>query len=443
MRAVIIATLLVVVLGCHRSESSIGTDQPDRVGQSGRVAGGDRSDPAELDFATEVVQPQTFTRMITLPAMVAERPGQSQLHITAPLTGVVTAIYPSEGQAVKPRAAMFEIRLMHEELVAAQRDFLQTAENIDVVTREIERLQRVPEGIVPGKRVLDEQYNLQRLQGSLRAQRQALILHGLSEGQIDAILASRKLMQSLQVAAPEPPHVDPNAVSSREDAEASVDAEDEDHLYHVQKLSVTLGQHVEAGETLCVLADHCELYIEGSAFEDDAAGLRAIVREGKTISARVIVGSQQTDRIENLRLAYLADHVDPQSRAFKFYVDLPNSICVDRCDSNDQRFISWRFNPGQRMELDVPVETLSDCIVLPREAVVEDGAASYVYEQDGDHFHRIQVHVEYRDRNAVVLANDGQLREGQQVVTQGAYQVHLATTTRRGSGHDPHAGHQH
>ncbi len=44
----------------------------------------------------------------------------------------------------------------------------------------------------------------------------------------------------------------------------------------MQSLPVERGQQVEAGETLCVLADHCELYIEGTAFEDDADQIRFI-----------------------------------------------------------------------------------------------------------------------------------------------------------------------
>ena len=37
----------------------------------------------------------------------------------------------------------------------------------------------------------------------------------------------------------------------------------------VQQLKVAQGKHVDAGDTLCTLVDHGELYIEGMAFEQD------------------------------------------------------------------------------------------------------------------------------------------------------------------------------
>ncbi len=81
-----------------------------------------------------------FEETITMPAMVVERPGRSQIQITVPLTGMITRIHPIEGMAVQPGSPLFQIRLTHEEVVAAQRDFLRTAENLDVVKAEITRL---------------------------------------------------------------------------------------------------------------------------------------------------------------------------------------------------------------------------------------------------------------------------------------------------------------
>ncbi len=217
----------------------------------------------------------------------------------------------------------------------------------------------------------------------------------------------------------------------------------EEHLFHVQKLPVQLGEHVQAGQLLCVLADHCELYIEGRAFEDDAIWLRAAAREGRSVTARVVVGRRETDVIEGLKLLYLADQVDPDTRVFRFYVRLPNAIALDQMTEDGRRFITWRFNPGQRMELQVPVERWPDRIVLPVEAVVQEGAEAFVYQRNGDHFDRVAVHVEYRDQTRVVIANDGAIRPGDVVAGKGAYQMHLALRNKSGTAADPHAGHHH
>jgi hypothetical protein len=67
----------------------------------------------------------------------------------------------------------------------------------------------------------------------------------------------------------------------------------------------------------------------------------------------------------------------------------------------------------------------------------------YVYRQNGDHFDRVPVHVLYRDRDSVVVANNGSLFPGDVVAGKGAYQMHLALKNKSGGGIDPHAGHQH
>jgi membrane fusion protein, heavy metal efflux system len=381
----------------------------------------------------------TFERTVTIPAIVVEQSGRTQIHITTPVTGIVTEIHAFSGEAVEPDSPMFELRLTHEEVVSAQREYLLTSESLDIVNREIERLESAGQGVVPGRVVLEKQYEKQKLEASLLAGEQALMLHGLRPEQIAEIRDTKQLIQTFTVRAPDHSHNDSNCK--------------DDHLFHAQRISVSQGQQIEAGKELCVLADHCELLIEGRAFEDDAKNLRNAVREGWNVSARLLTGngqrengddhSSQGENVERLRLLYLADHVDPESRAFHFYLALPNAVVLDQKSANGRRFIEWRYKPGQRMELRVPMEQWTDRIVLPASAVVEEGPEAYVYRQSGNRFDRVPVHVEYRDRDSVVIANNGSVGRGEVVAGQGAYQIHLALKNKAGGGIDPHAGHQH
>ncbi|HJQ82332.1 MAG TPA: efflux RND transporter periplasmic adaptor subunit [Lacipirellulaceae bacterium] len=381
----------------------------------------------------------TFERTVTIPAIVVEQSGRTQIHITSPVTGIVTEIHAFSGEAVEPDSPMFELRLTHEEVVSAQREYLLTSESLDIVNREIERLESAGQGVVPGRVVLEKQYEKQKLEASLLAGEQTLMLHGLRPEEIAEIRNTKQLIQTHTIRAPDHSHNDSHCK--------------DDHLFHAQRISVSQGQQVQAGEELCVLADHCELLIEGRAFEDDAKSLRNAVREGWNVSARLLSGNPQAEyersgdgqgeNVERLRLLYLADHIDPESRAFHFYLALPNQVVLDQKSANGRRFIEWRYKPGQRMELRVPLEQWADCIVLPASAVVEDGPEAYVYRQSGTRFDRIPVHVEYRDRNSVVIANDGSIGPGEVVAGEGAYQIHLAVQNKAGGGIDPHAGHQH
>jgi multidrug efflux pump subunit AcrA (membrane-fusion protein) len=382
-----------------------------------------------IGFIPVTVNLGNFEKTTTIPAIVVEQPGRTQVHVTSPLTGIVTEINVVAGEAVEPNSPMFQIRLTHEEVVTAQRDYLLTSESLDVVNREIERLKTIGEGVIAGKRVLEQQYERQKLEASLLASEQALLLHGLTEEQVAEIRRSKKLLRTLTIRAPNHSHTGNEC--------------GKDHLFHVQRLSVSQGQQVEAGQELCVLADHCELFIEGRAFEDDANRLREAAQKGWSISATHLTGEQDSDKTEGLKVLYLADKIDPESRAFHFYLNLPNKVVLDQKSPEGRRFIQWHFKPGQRMELDVPVEQWTNRIVLPVDAVVEEGAEMYVYRQNGDHFDRVPVHVEYRDRDSVVIANNGALFPGDVVAGEGAYQMHLALKNKAGGGIDPHAGHNH
>jgi hypothetical protein len=139
----------------------------------------------------------------------------------------------------------------------------------------------------------------------------------------------------------------------------------------------------------------------------------------------------------------VADKVETDSRTLRFFVRLPNLMVRDSQTPEGHRFVAWKFKPGQRLQLQVPVAVWTDRIVLPEDAVVQDGAEYFVFQQNGDHFDRRPVHVEYRDATSVVVANDGSLYPGDTVVASGAQQMHLALKNKSSGGIDPHAGHHH
>ncbi|MCC7425224.1 MAG: efflux RND transporter periplasmic adaptor subunit, partial [Planctomycetaceae bacterium] len=237
----------------------------DHGGHEGHDHGGDDSSTIavtaqglkNIGFRPMKVTLGPYAQTVRLPAMIVERPGKTQIQVPAPMTGIVTKVLAQEGVAVDAGDVLFEMRLMHEELVTAQRDFLKTAESLDVVNREIKRLKGLTEGLVPGKRLLDEEYERQKLEASLKAERQGLILHGITDAQVEDILTTRKLLQTVVVRAPQQSH------EGHQHEEKSGKT---DHPFHVQQLNVQQGQQIEAGSPLCILADHYELYVEGRAF---------------------------------------------------------------------------------------------------------------------------------------------------------------------------------
>lgn len=376
------------------------------------------------------VRLETFTRTVSVPGMVVERPARSTLEVTAPMTGVITRIYPIEGEAVEPGAKLFDLRLTHEELVQLQAELLKSAEELDVIAREITRIEDlIKDQALPGKQLLERQYEQQKQQAAMRAQRQALLLHGLTNEQVDAILRDRRLLQDLTVTVPR----------TTDEGGMSPDGS----IFQIQSLKVAQGQNVAAGDTLAVLADHAQLFIEGEAFERDVPAISRAAEEQSAISATLDTDGGKPETVSNLRVLYLAAQVNPDSRTLDFYVTLPNEKVRDTKLKDGHRFIAWRFRPGQRVQLEIPVETWPDRIVLPAEAVAQDGPETYVFTPNGDHLDRRSVHVEYRDPKWVVIANDGSLFPGDLVAPTGAQQLQLALKNKAGGAIDPHAGHNH
>jgi membrane fusion protein, heavy metal efflux system len=142
------------------------------------------------------------------------------------------------------------------------------------------------------------------------------------------------------------------------------------------------------------------------------------------------------------QIRHLANTVDPVSRTFAFYLPLANQ---SRTYERDGRtFLVWRFRPGQRVRLNVPVEELRDVFVLPAEAVVRDGAEVYAFRQNGDLFERKPVHLVHHDRDSAVLANDGSLGAGQYVARNAAAALNRVLKAQAADGEEGHGhGHDH
>lgn len=401
------------------------------------------------------IQLGSFTRTLDVPARVVERPGRTRVQVGAPMTGVVSAVFALQGEAVQPGTLLFKVRLTHEDLVQAQTVYLQTLGELDVEKTEIARLNKLDErGVIAGKTLLEREYSKQKLEAALNAHREALLLHGLSTAEVDEIAKERRLLRELEVTAPK---MLPHGTGTRQSvsirpvaaSETESDEDDAGHPFMVQHVKVQKGTMVQAGDPLCDLADLGELYIEGSAFEQDAdeimnaARMQAAGESGWGVTAIPEDNDKDSNLLTDLTIVYVDNEVEADSRALRFFVQLENHMVHDTTTPNGHRFIAWQFRPGQRMQLRVPIEKWDEQIVVPVEAVAQQGAEKYVFQQNGDHFERVAVHVVYQDQYSAVIANDGTLFPGDVIAMTGAHQMQMALNNKAGGAVDPHAGHSH
>lgn len=421
---------------------------------------------ANLGLTAEFLQPvrlETFRRSITVPAIIVERPGRTRIQVSTPMAGVITHVHAVRGEAVEPGTLLFKLRITAEELVATQTALLTTIGELDVEKREIARLEEVTRsGAVAQKALLERQYAKDKLDVLLAAQQEALRLQGLSDRQIQGIIVNRQLLRDLQIRAPaadqhgehdweltnshqpQPPsrHTASPAAAINEASDHQSRAP-ASHPLILQDVLVSKGKQVQAGSTLAVLSDLSELYLEGQAFEQDSQLLATAMLNHWKSTAVFGLADQQSEEVSGLEILYAASEVDVRSRTLPFYVRLPNSIVRDIPSPNGLRFIEWKYRPGQRLQLRIPAEEWHQQIVLPVDAVAQEGAETFVFQQNGSHFDRIAVHVIYRDQSYAVIKNDGSIFPGDVVARRGAHQLQMAIKNKSGGGVDPHAGHNH
>ncbi|MCA8999474.1 MAG: efflux RND transporter periplasmic adaptor subunit [Planctomycetaceae bacterium] len=395
---------------------------------------------------------ETFRRAITVPAIVVERPGRTKLKVSTPMAGVITHVHAVRGEAIEPGSLLFELRITAEELVSTQTELLKTLGDLEVENKEIKRLSEIAKsGAIAEKTLLERQYAKDKLEVLLSAHKEALRLQGLSERQVNEIVENRRLLRDLQIVAPSPDdhsHEELRLSGKELVPVAFWDGSDQDHPHPhppliLEDVLVHKGEIVTAGTTLAIASDMAELYIEGRAFEQDSEMISHAAAKNWGVTAIFERAGNRTEKVPDLELLYAASGVNEESRTLPFYVRLPNNIVREVPSPNGLKYVEWKYRPGQRLELRVPVEEWEKQIVLPVEAVAQEGAETYVFQQNGNHFDRVPVQVVYRDQNSAVIKNDGSLFPGDVIAYRGAHQMQMALKNKSGGGVDPHAGHTH
>jgi len=364
-----------------------------------------------LGLVSKPLAAQTYWRTIEVPGVVIDRPGHSDRGVSAPAVSIVTKILAFPGDIVKPGDKLFTLRLFSEYLQNSQSELFKTTREIQLVKEQHARLEGLAKsGAVPEMKLIELDAQLKRFTSAYQAYRQDLLTRGLKAEQINGI-SEGKFVSEIEVVAP----------PALQDAKAiGVKGISLPYGYEVQELKVELGQQVNAGELLCLLAHHHSLYIEGLSFKREAPFLEEAAQKAWPVRVEFAEDEKSPwPRVEQrFFIHHLANSVDPVTRTFAFYLPLDNQYRT--YEKEGRTFLAWRFRPGQRVQLFVPVEEMTDALVLPASAVVREGPEAFVFRQNGDLFVRQPVHVLAEDREFVTLANDGSIRPKVDYVAQSA-----------------------
>lgn len=359
---------------------------------------------ANMKLVSRPAKLSTYWRSIVVPGEIGDRPGVSDRGVTSPADGIVSQIHAFPGDTVQPGEELFTLRLVSNSIHNTQSELFKVTREIELETEKRQRLVQIGEGAIPQVRIIEVDQQLRRLQAALATHRQDLMVRGLSAEQVAGVERGT-FVTSVDVFAPATGPTNQRAALPPTPDSASA-------LLEVQNLEVDLGTQVQAGQLLAVLSDHRSLYIAGHAFKREAPAIEEAAREQWPVRVEFAEddASAWPQVEQSFAVQHLANSIDPASRTFEFFVPIANQ---SRAYSNKGRtFVVWRFRPGQRVRLHVPVERLDDVIVLPAAAVVRDGPEAFVFRQNGDLFDRRPVRVLYEDRLDAVIANDGSVAPG-------------------------------
>jgi biotin carboxyl carrier protein len=383
-----------------------------------------------LGLTAKPLKAQTYWKTIPVPGMVVDRPGLSDRGVTAPVTGVVVKIAHVPGDAVRPGDVLFTLRVLSESLHLTQTDLFKATQDITLAQAQ-RKLLVASAAVIAEARIIEVDNQIARSVVAVNAYRQELLSRGFTPDQIDGVAGGRFVREITVATPPRPPSV-PSPGGPPEPPAA----------FEVQELKVDLGQQVQAGQTLCTLANHQLLAVEGRAFRDETPLLERSVKEKWPVEVD-FQEERATDWGEikqTFRIRQMSNTIDPLNRTFAFLIPMENESRV--VDDEGRSLTLWRFRPGQKVHLLVRVEEVKNVFVLPADAVARDGPEAFVFTQNVNTFERQPVRVLLQDRQQVVLANDGSLPPGTFVVQGGAAQLNRMVKAG-GSGGVPRGYHIH
>jgi cobalt-zinc-cadmium efflux system membrane fusion protein len=387
-----------------------------------------------LELVAKAARPQTYWRTIQVPGEIVDRPGRSDRGVTSPAVGVVSEVHAFPGDTVRRGERLCTLRPFSEYLQNTQKELFSSTKETQLVQEQLYRLRPLAnKGAISKTRIIELENQLRRLGAVIQSHRQDLLTRGLNPQQIDRV-SNGQFVSTIDVVAPPRGKEREKLVTIQQASFLDGNGNDEGFAYEVHELNAKLGQQVQAGQLLITLANHSSLYLEGHAFKREAPFLENAAQNEWRISVEFAEDEPEhwPELEQPFEIRHLSNSIDKESRTFDFFIPLANQSRT--YDKNGETFIVWRFRPGQRLRLHVPVEELSNVFVLPSAAIVREGPEAYVFQQNGDLFNRIPVQVLHEDRMNIVVANDGSITPGLYFAQSAAASLNRVLKAQAASG---------
>ena len=388
------------------------------------------------------------TRTMAIPGTIVNQPGMTRVKVSTPITGFIERIGAFPGQVVKPGQMLFQIHLHSHDLQQFQSDLYKTAKDLEINKKEQKRLNSVAKkGVIPGKELIHLEYEESRLEAKKLALEQSLRLHHFTKKQIDNVVTG-KFEDDLILYAPGQRFDGFELAGMTISDSATPIPANMTSTYDLQKLNVNLGDQVQPGQVLCILANHRDLYLQGRAFRPEIPLVEKAIFNDWVVSVDLLSDSGQSkEKLKNLKISWIDSHIDEASQTAGVFLPFRNTE-VKTYLKKGKPYRLWKYRPGQRLYLNVPIqenskETNNPVYVLPREAVAQDGLDYYIFRKNGKVLEKRPVHVLYEERDKIILGKDSDFYPGNVIAYNRADQLmrQLKSSGDEGGGHHHHHHH--
>jgi cobalt-zinc-cadmium efflux system membrane fusion protein len=299
--------------------------------------------------------------------------------VSAPVTGRIVELNAVEGQQVRRGQVLATI--YSTELASAQSAFLKAHSQLQVAERAVSRARLLLDADVIGKAELQRrEAELVQANADLAAAREQLGVLGFSRGEIEKLEKSR-------------------AVSSVNHIVSSIDG-------IVLQRSATIGQVVQAVQTVYVIADLSKVWVVADVPEQSAGGIRV----GKDIEAEI--PALPGEKIRGT-LSFVSAVVNPETRTVRTRMDLANP--------------HHRYKPAMLTTITL-IDGAEERVVVPPTSVVRENNADHLFVETSPNTFTLRKVDLGPDTGDVRVVLDGVTR-ADRIVTNGAF--HLNNERKR------------
>ena len=307
--------------------------------------------------------------------------------ISAPVTGRIVELEAVEGQRVRKGQVLATI--YSTELASAQSGFLKAHTQLQAAERAVGRATQLLQADVIGKAELQRRES-ERVQASadLAAAREQLRVLGFSDVDIDKLGQSRTLNSTSHILS-------------------TIDG-------IVLERSATIGQVVQAVQTVFVISDLSRVWLIADVPEQSSGNLRV----GKLVEAEIPAFPGEKIRGQ---LSFVSAMVNPETRTVRTRMNLPNP--------------QWRYKPAMLANITL-MDGAERRTVVPVTAVVRENNEDYVFVETAPNTFTLRK-VELGEETGDIRVVMGGVSTADKVVMDGAF--HLNNERKRaalGTGAD-------